>query len=57
MVGGAPAGRCLLHAQALQLVHPLSGTPLLLQAPVPEDLRRLFVSAGIQPPEGAVREG
>lgn len=56
-VGGAPAGRCLLHAQALQLAHPSSGAPLLLQAPVPEDLRRLFDAAGIQPPEGEVREG
>jgi 23S rRNA pseudouridine1911/1915/1917 synthase len=51
-VGGAPAGRCLLHAQGLALQHPTRGTPLLLEAPVPEDLARLFVAAGLAPPSG-----
>ena len=49
--GGLPAPRCLLHAQVLELAHPLSGAPLRLVAPVPEDLARFFAAAGVAVPE------
>ncbi len=47
--GGIPAPRCLLHAQALELVHPRTGRPVRFEAPVPEDLLRFFTSAGVDP--------
>ncbi len=49
---GLPAPRCLLHAQALELAHPRMGQPLRIESPVPEDLRRFFVYAGIPLPAG-----
>lgn len=52
LAGGAPATRCLLHAQALRLPHPSRGGLLLLEAPVPGDLQRLFSQVGISPPQG-----
>lgn len=52
-LGGTPIDRCLLHAQALQLMHPTRDVPLLLEARVPDDLRRLFERAGVAPPSGA----
>ncbi|MCI0569992.1 MAG: RluA family pseudouridine synthase [Myxococcaceae bacterium] len=51
-VAGAPAGRCLLHAQALRLVHPDTGTPLLLEAPLPQDMQRVFDADGVTAPRG-----
>ncbi|HET9450477.1 MAG TPA: RluA family pseudouridine synthase [Aggregicoccus sp.] len=47
---GLAAPRCLLHAQVLQLAHPVSGAPLRLVAPVPEDLSRFFAAARLAPP-------
>lgn len=34
--------RCALHCSALVLTHPLSGVPWRLEAPLPEDMQRLF---------------
>jgi 23S rRNA pseudouridine1911/1915/1917 synthase len=51
---GLPAPRCLLHAQALELLHPHTGQPLRIEAPVPEDLRRFFTAAGVPVPEGPI---
>ena len=53
---GEKVPRCLLHAQALSLRHPLSGASLLLEAPLPDDLARFFADAGLRAPEGEVRE-
>jgi 23S rRNA pseudouridine1911/1915/1917 synthase len=50
--GGLGAPRCLLHAQALLLAHPQTGRPLLLEAPLPDDLGRFFAAAGLVPPSG-----
>jgi tRNA pseudouridine65 synthase len=36
--------RLLLHAESLLLAQPVTGAPLALRAPLPEDLRRLFDS-------------
>lgn len=51
---GLEAPRCLLHAQALALPHPRTGAPLLLEAPVPDDLAAFFRAAGVTAPHGAV---
>ncbi|ATB45838.1 RluA family pseudouridine synthase [Corallococcus macrosporus] len=52
---GVEAARCLLHAQALELGHPRTGEALRIEAPVPEDLMRFFLAAGVEPPQGAIR--
>ena len=36
---GVHAPRVMLHAARLELAHPLSGEPLVLEAPVPEDFQ------------------
>lgn len=54
-VAGAPAERCLLHAQGLELPHPQTGRAVLFEAPLPEDLARVFRSAGVTPPVGGWR--
>lgn len=46
LYGGAPAPRCLLHAQGLEV----SGQ--LLEAPLPADLAGWFSRAGVTPPTG-----
>ena len=51
-VGGDPVARCLLHAHALQLPNPVTGTALTLVAPLPEDLARFFAQAGVPIPDG-----
>lgn len=43
-----PAGRCLLHAQQLQLSHPRTNERLVLQAPLPDDMARIFAADGQQ---------
>jgi 23S rRNA pseudouridine1911/1915/1917 synthase len=53
---GLAAPRCLLHAQALQLAHPGTGQRLLLEAPVPEDLRRFLDQAGLAAPAGLISD-
>lgn len=40
MYGGPAASRLLLHASELQMDHPLTGRPLSLRAPVPDELAR-----------------
>ncbi|ADO70026.1 RluA family pseudouridine synthase [Stigmatella aurantiaca] len=50
--GGLSAGRCLLHAQGLELAHPLTGAALRIEAPLPGDLRCFFTAAEVQAPEG-----
>ena len=49
-LGGDAVPRCLLHAQALIVRHPLTGRPVTLLAPLPEDLGRLFVRSGVPVP-------
>lgn len=38
-VGEVEIPRVMLHARRLELAHPVTGAPLVLEAPVPEDLR------------------
>lgn len=45
--------RLALHAISLSLTHPVTGEPLCVRAPVPEDLARTFAALGI--PEGVWR--
>ncbi len=51
-LGGLPAPRCLLHAQALALPHPRTGRVLRIESPVPEDLAGFFAAAGVEAPTG-----
>jgi 23S rRNA pseudouridine955/2504/2580 synthase len=41
-----------LHAWRLELPHPLTGAPLRLEAPLPEELRAVLSKANLRPPEG-----
>jgi len=50
VIAGAPAERCLLHAHALAISS--GGRSLVLVAPLPPDLARLFEADGVRPPEG-----
>jgi 23S rRNA pseudouridine1911/1915/1917 synthase len=52
-VAGLGAPRSLLHAQAVSVRHPLTGQPLLVEAPVPEDMRPFLERAGVKEPSGA----
>jgi 23S rRNA pseudouridine1911/1915/1917 synthase len=52
--GGIPAPRCLLHAQALELAHPRTRRPVRFEAPVPEDLARFFIAAGVPVSSGPI---
>lgn len=52
-VGPLAAGRCLLHAQALAVLHPQTGQPTLLEAPLPEDIGSFFRTGRIDSPSGA----
>ena len=36
-VNGVYPARQMLHAARIEIAHPLTGKPLLLEAPVPED--------------------
>jgi 23S rRNA pseudouridine1911/1915/1917 synthase len=40
--GALPVRRTMLHAARLRLAHPLTGRPLVLESPLPEDFRRLL---------------
>ncbi len=46
-----PLPRVALHAAALALPHPLTGQPLILRAPLPDDLRDLAARLHLTPPE------
>ncbi|MDA1194489.1 MAG: RNA pseudouridine synthase [Planctomycetota bacterium] len=48
--GGTPWRRPALHALRLQFPHPVGGEPLVLEAPVPADLRELDERRGLKPP-------
>jgi 23S rRNA pseudouridine1911/1915/1917 synthase len=51
-VAGHPAGRCLLHAQALRILHPATGSALCLEAELPADMRRVWDLDGVPMPKG-----
>ena len=40
--------RLVLHASRLSLPHPSTGDPLVIEASLPEELRRLFETLGLQ---------
>ena len=46
---GAPVARMMLHAAALAFVHP-SGEPLILAAPLPDDMAQALHSLGMAAP-------
>jgi 23S rRNA-/tRNA-specific pseudouridylate synthase len=49
------AARCdrpALHARRLVVPHPIGGGSVAIEAPVPDDLRRLDRALGIVPPLG-----
>ena len=50
--GGLAAERCLLHAQAVAFSHSITGEPLLIESPLPGDLRAFFDRAGAVEPSG-----
>jgi 23S rRNA pseudouridine1911/1915/1917 synthase len=39
-IAGQPVPRVLLHARRLELVHPLTGQPMTIESPLPEDFSR-----------------
>ena len=41
--GAPPADRLMLHASRLTVTHPVKGSDLTLEAPIPEELKKLFV--------------
>lgn len=55
--GGArqslPMARPFLHAEHLELVHPVTGEPLAFHAPVPHDLTAVLASLTEAPPGGS----
>src|SRR5690606_4249900 len=58
LYGGPPAGRMMLHAEALELAHPRTGERLVLRAPAPPELdlwlARGDVGAGVYDDEAAL---
>jgi 23S rRNA pseudouridine1911/1915/1917 synthase len=42
--------RPMLHARALGFAHPRDNTPVRVQSPIPEDIRRQARTLGIRPP-------
>ncbi len=48
--GAVSAPRMFLHASRLELAHPRTGEPLVVESPLPEDLAAVL--AGLGPPEG-----
>jgi 23S rRNA pseudouridine1911/1915/1917 synthase len=48
--GGAfTAARAMLHAAEIRFAHPVSGTSLLLEAPLPDDFRQALRDLGLVP--------
>ena len=41
-IAGQPVPRVLLHALRLELTHPLSGQPMRIESPLPEDFTRVL---------------
>lgn len=48
--GGTPWRRPALHAHTLKFPHPVGGDPILVMAPVPEDLKELDERRNMRPP-------
>lgn len=46
MVGAVSVPRVMLHARRLELAHPVSGAPMIFEAPVPEDLAAVATALG-----------
>jgi len=42
--------RPFLHALRVELAHPVTGEPLVIEAPLPEELRRVLHSLGLRAP-------
>ncbi|HET9035532.1 MAG TPA: RluA family pseudouridine synthase [Myxococcaceae bacterium] len=51
LLQGRAIGRSLLHAHLLAVPHPRTGAPLLLRAPLPEDMAPWFDALEVVPPE------
>ena len=47
---GPGAKRVALHAAQLCFPHPVGGSPVVLGAPVPDDLRKVDTRLGLEPP-------
>ena len=48
--GGGDSPRQALHAWRVSLPHPATGAPLIIVAPVPDDMRALASGSGLQAP-------
>lgn len=48
----ANCARVALHARRLVVPHPVGGAPVVIEAPVPDDLRRLDAALSVEPPLG-----
>lgn len=46
MVGAVGVPRVMLHARRLELAHPATGSPLVLEAPIPTDFLELSAALG-----------
>ncbi|MFZ2492654.1 MAG: RluA family pseudouridine synthase [Thermoanaerobaculia bacterium] len=52
LYGERDAERPMLHAAELEMIHPLTGQPLRVAAPLPDDFREEAARCGIVIPEG-----
>ena len=50
MVGSVSVPRVMLHARRLELPHPITGAPMVFEAPVPADLREVAAALGCAVP-------
>ena len=55
LYGNTNAARPMLHAAALAMVHPLTGQPLRVAAPLPDDFREEAERRGLLRPRGRPR--
>jgi 23S rRNA pseudouridine1911/1915/1917 synthase len=53
MVGAVSVPRLMLHARRLELEHPVTGAPLVFEAPIPDDLRAVAGALELRP-DGAL---
>jgi 23S rRNA pseudouridine1911/1915/1917 synthase len=51
-VGEVAIPRVMLHAARLEILHPVTGVRLVLEAPVPDDFRAAEAALGLGPAEG-----